>query len=351
MSNGKVRGRFVWHELMTSDPKAAAKFYPPVIGWKTQTWPQNPSYTMFASPTGAMAGYMQLPEEAKKMGAAPHWLSYIGTPDVDRTVRQVEELGGRVLKPTMEVPSVGRFAILQDPQGAVFAAFTPSSEGTGDGKPTLGDFSWHELITTDWEAAFEFYRKLFGWEKTSAMDMGDMGTYQMYGWKDQMLGGMFNKPKNMPAPPHWLPYILVKDSKTAAATAKNRGAQIINGPMEVPGGSWIAQGIDPQGVMFAVHSMAPEAAPASTKKATAKKASAKKPKAKKAGAKKATRKATKKKGAKKTAKKAAKKGAKKKATRRPAGRKKAASRKKGARKAAGRRKPAAKKKARARKRR
>jgi len=88
--------------------------------------------------------------------------------------------------------------------------------------------------------------------------MGAMGTYQMYGWKGgQMLGGIFNKPKEAPGPPAWLPYMKVADAKKAAATAKRLGARIINGPMEVPGGSWIATGIDLQGAMFAVHSAKP----------------------------------------------------------------------------------------------
>ena len=138
----------------------------------------------------------------------------------------------------------------------------------------LGDFSWHELATTDWKAALSFYQKLFGWETTSAMDMGGGNTYQMFGWGKNTIGGMFTKPKEMPGPPYWLPYAVVSDSKRTAETIKKAGGKVINGPMEVPDG-WIVAGIDLQGAVFAVHSKKPAAAAAP--KAAAPKAAARKP--------------------------------------------------------------------------
>jgi predicted enzyme related to lactoylglutathione lyase len=336
MASADVRGRFVWHELMTTDPKAAASFYTRVTGWKTQAWDQSPDYTMFTANGAPMAGYMRLPADAKAMGAPPSWLSYIGTPDLDRTLGLARELGATILKGATEIPTVGRFAVVQDPQGAVFAPFTPAGSEMGGGEPKIGDFSWHELATTDWQAALSFYQRLFGWEKSTAMDMGAGGTYQMYGWKNRMLGGMYNKPATVQGPATWLPYILVADTKRAAATAQKLGATIINGPMEVPGGGWIAQGIDPQGAMFAVHSTAPAATGAPKKKA-AKKAARKKV------AKKSTKKAARKAVSRKPSRSAARKGAKKatrkaarKATRRPRAAKKSAARKKaGARRRSG----------------
>jgi predicted enzyme related to lactoylglutathione lyase len=153
-----------------------------------------------------------------------------------------------------DVPTVGRFAAMSDPQGAVFAVFTPASQAPGhEGPPVLGEFSWHELATHDQPAAFRFYEMLFGWNKTSAMDMGPAGQYQMFGRNGVELGGMFNKTAEMPGPPAWTHYIMVDDIQRAADATKDGGGQVINGPMEVPGGDWIFQGIDPQGAMFATH--------------------------------------------------------------------------------------------------
>ena len=266
------RGRFVWHELMTPDPEAALKFYTQVVGWKTEAWDKNTSYIMWMTERGPIGGLMTLPAEAKMQGAPPHWLAYISTPDLDATAADAVRLGGRVLKPATEIPDVGRFAVLADPQGAVLAAFTPLSPMPQSDTPQAGEFSWHELATTDPVAAFGFYEKLFGWQKMDAMDMGPAGVYQLFGWGGKSMGGVYRKPKEMPAPPNWLAYIHVPDTNKAVDKIKKAGGKVLNGPMEVPGGDLIAQGLDPQGVAFAVHSLNPAAAakakaPAATAKA------------------------------------------------------------------------------------
>jgi uncharacterized protein len=303
MSDVTVRGRFLWHELQTTDPSSAVGFFTKVVGWKTQPMEGDPSYTLFmAGNHQPVAGLMLLPEAAKAMGAPPNWLTYMGTPDVDGTAKQAESLGAKILKAPADIPSVGRFAVLMDPQGAVFALYTPK-QALPDGAPGVGEFSWHELATTDWRAALTFYQRLFGWEETSSMDMGpEMGTYQMYGRKGQTLGGMFTKPKQMPGPPSWLPYIKVADARKTAAKTATQGGKVINGPMQVPGGDWIAQAMDLQGAVFAVHSVTPKPAEkASAAKAPAAKAPAAKAPAAKAPAAKPAKKAARKSPAKKAA--------------------------------------------------
>src|SRR6185503_1317419 len=240
----------------------------------------------------------------------------IGTPDVDGMTMRIAQLGGSVHKLPEDIPTVGRFAVVQDPFGASFAIFTPKPApgSPAPKKGPIGDFSWFELYTPNPEGAWKFYQALFGWEKTSAMDMGEMGVYQMFGRGGNIPNGGIMKPPPG-APAAWMPYAMVKDAKAAAATATGNGGKIVNGPMEVPGGDWIAVGIDPQGAMFAVHSLKPAAKAAAAKAAPAKKAkkAAKKSAAKKAKARPAKKsKPMKKKAAKK---KAAKKSPKKKAKR------------------------------------
>jgi predicted enzyme related to lactoylglutathione lyase len=89
------------------------------------------------------------------------------------------------------------------------------------------------------------------------MDMGPIGTYLMYGRDGRMYGGIYNKPADMPAPPHWLIYFRVPDVNEATARIKDLGATLLNGPMEVPGGDLIAMFLDPQGAAFAIHSKKP----------------------------------------------------------------------------------------------
>jgi len=329
----KLLGSFVWCELMTADTRAAESFYNKVVGWSSVPFAPDGSYSVFNNASGAgVAGLMKLPDAAKQMGTPPNpstllragWLMYVGTPSVDQTAVRIAQLGGRVLKQPEDIPDTGRFAVVQDPYGATFGLFQPPANRPGRaGRPGVGDFSWFELYTTNPDGAWKFYQTLFGWEKTSAMDMGEMGVYQMFGRGGGIPGGGIMKPPPG-APTAWLPYAMVKNAKAAAAAASANGGNIINGPMEVPGGDWIAQGVDPQGAMFAVHSLNP----APPKAVAAKKASPAK-KAKKAAKKTVSKAKAKpvKKSAKRT-KPATKKAVKKKAAKNKSAKKKSAKRKK-----------------------
>ena len=252
-------GRFCWYDLMTSDPKAAKDFYTKVIGWGTEPWEGGPMpYTMWKASRGPIGGVTELPEEVKQAGAPPHWIAYISVDDVAASANEALKLGGKIEKEPTEIPNQGTFAVLSDPQGAVFCIYKSASDmPSPEGPPQTGEFSWHELNTSDHESAWSFYEKLFGWEKTTSMDMGpELGTYQMYGRQGTELGGMFNKPKEMPGPPFWLYYAKVDDVHQTVEKVKDNGGKILNGPMEVPGGDWIAQCMDPQGAAFAIHSVA-----------------------------------------------------------------------------------------------
>ena len=277
MSNAEIRGRFVWHELMTTDPQAAGAFYSKILRWKTQ--PSGmPDYTLWVAGKTQAGGLMAQPESVRQSGAPPSWLIYIGTPDVDGTAAAAQRLGGKVLKAPDDIPNVGRFAVLADPQGAAFAIFTPSAAPADGGVAT--DFTWHELATSDYHGAMTFYSELFGWTRGPAHDMGPAGVYQLIEHGGAQVGGAY-KLMDTSKPPHWLTYIRVASVDKAAAAAKAAGGRVTQGPMEVPGGSRIAQILDPQGGAFAVHEPAKEAqqpaASAPAEKPAAAAAPAKKP--------------------------------------------------------------------------
>ena len=260
MSSVEPRGQFVWHELLTPDTAAAGAFYPRVAGWKSEPWEANPSYTLWVGSAGPMGGLMSLPEEAAAENAPASWLPYIGAPDLEQTVAKAQQLGGRVIKDVTAIPDAGRFAVLADPQGAVFAVHAAAQQGSSPSQPP-GDFSWHELATTDFEAALRFYSKLFGWSKGPTHDMGEMGYYQLFTQGGNQMGGMYKLQPGVTTP-HWLSYVRVQDVDKAASAAKAAGGRVVNGPMEVPGGDWIAQIVDPQGAAFAVHQVKRAAKPA-----------------------------------------------------------------------------------------
>ena len=216
---------------------------------------------------------------------APNWSGH-GVPGAGKDRSEI-----RVLRQPADIPSSGRFAVVSDPFGAAFGIFSPGPNAPlPSDTPAVGDFSWFELYTPDPEGAWRFYASVFGWEKTSAMDMGEMGVYQMFGRGGGVpRGGIMKPPPGAPAA--WMPYALVKDAKAAAAAAQSRGATIVNGPMEVPGGDWIAQGMDPQGAMFSVHSLKRATPAPNARKAAAKAAKPAAKPMKRATAKKSAKKA------------------------------------------------------------
>jgi predicted enzyme related to lactoylglutathione lyase len=251
-----TEGSFVWFDLLTRDPQAAVAFYTHVVGWTSQAFdaPGGAGYTLFVGAAGGLGGTAELPEASRKIGVPPHWTSNVFVDDVDRTVAAVREMGGSVMVAPSDFPNVGRLAVIADPQGAPINVFTPRSPMKLHDNTKPGEFNWCELMTTDHEAAFSFYSRLFGWKKVRDFDMGPgHGTYLIYGKDGQDLGGMFTSAKDGPIAPAWIYYIQVPKLDAAVERAKAKGAKLMNGPMEVPGGARIAQLADPQGAIFALH--------------------------------------------------------------------------------------------------
>lgn len=249
----KNHGSFVWYDLMTTDRKAAEAFYKDVVSWDmADSGMPDRQYTILSKGNGQVGGLMPIPKEAMDCGAKPMWTGYIGVADVDAAVEDLKAKGGSVKRPPEDIPGVGRFAVVADPGGAAFNLFTYKSSETPTASMAPGQVGWRELSAADGPKAYEFYSQMFGWTKTEAMDMGDLGVYQLFaaGGKDAV-GGIMTKMADMPMP-MWLFYFVVGNIDAAVERVKKAGGQVINGPMEVPGGAWIIQGIDPQGALFAL---------------------------------------------------------------------------------------------------
>lgn len=310
-----MHGQFTWYELTTPDVEASKKFYPRLTGWGLQAF--DADYTMFTNGPAPVAGIFRLSGDMQQQGVPPNWMAYVEVNNVDATAQQAASLGGKVLVGPADIPGTGRFAVVQDPQGATIGLYRSSgASNSWDGAAALGRPSWHELMTDDYKKAHDFYSALFGWKSTGEMDMGGGSMYAMFGHDKVSFGGMYNRMKGMEGmPPFWLLYLHVKDVAKAIDAATKGGAKVIRPRMPIPGGT-VAILSDPQGAAFALHdtnampmAAAPSSAPA--KKAPAKKAATKKAVAKKAKAPaRKMAKAPARKVAKKTVKKAAKKAVK-----------------------------------------
>ena len=246
-------GRFVWYELITTDKECAKAFYSSVVGWGTQDVSMpSASYSLFTLGNASVSGLINLPTDANKMGAKPRWIGYVGVDDVDAAAALIHQLGGAMHVPPTNFDNFSRFAVAADPQMASFGLISWL-------RPVRllhaelnipGRVAWHELLASDREKALAFYSPLFGWQKKEAR-VGPRGTYQLFSAGHQTIGGIVAKPRTV-STPSWIYYFSVADIDAALKRVKNGGGQVLGDPIEVPGGSWILECLDPQGALFAL---------------------------------------------------------------------------------------------------
>jgi predicted enzyme related to lactoylglutathione lyase len=249
---GDQHGRFAWYELLTNDMPAAKAFYGNVMGWGVRdASTPDLAYQLFTAGKAPVSGLMELPEEARRMGAMPRWIGYVDVGDVDAVAERIKRLGGAVYVPPTD-SNIGRISVVTDPQTATFAlvdGLKPGWQQPGDlGEP--GRVGWHELLAVDWKKAFAFYGELFGWRQAAA-DADPTDTYQLFSVGGQTIGCMFNKRPAEPVP-FWLYYFNTDDIDAATERVKTGGGQIFEGPYEVLDGNWIVRCRDPQGTAFSL---------------------------------------------------------------------------------------------------
>jgi uncharacterized protein len=248
---------FIWYELMTHDPAGAAAFYGAVVGW-TIAAERDPAagdvdYRMIGRSDGGNAGgVLALNADMLAGGARPLWIGYLHVADVDAAVDAIKADGGAVQMPAMDIP-VGRIAMVTDPQGAPFYVMDPKppegSEGMESDVFSVTEAQrvrWNELATSDPDAAITFYKKHFGWGQEGEMDMGPIGAYRFIQRGDVMIGAVMPLMEGYPVPV-WSYYIGVDDIDRAHAAVRANGGTVTNEPMEIPGGEFAMNAIDPQG--------------------------------------------------------------------------------------------------------
>jgi uncharacterized protein len=250
----KHHGRFVWYELLTEDVKNAETFYRAVLGWETKdSGMSDHGYAICSVGLALIGGIMQIPEDARAMGVGPCWTGYVAVDDVDDTARRAVAASGRLIRAADNIPGVGRFAVVSDPQGAVFILFKGSSDAppptAAEGAP--GDVGWRELYAADGETALRFYEELFGWTEARALQLNGHGVYRIFAIEGAESGGVMTKMPDAPTS-FWLYYFNVEALDAAVERVHASGGRMAFGPLEVPGGAWIAQCLDSQGAMFAV---------------------------------------------------------------------------------------------------
>ncbi len=247
-------GTPIWYDLMTDAPDPAQAFYGPLMGWTFARLPggMDRDYRTVTASDGAGVGGVMAAGGAP---FAPIWTVYFGVADVDRVAARVTQLGGAIHMEPQDIPGVGRFAFVADPQGAMFYLM----RGDGDGPSTAfaplipGHCAWNELVTRDQADALAFYGALFGWQKTGAMPMGDAGDYTFIASGDTEIGAMMTS-RDPEAAAFWNFAFTVPDIDAAKRAIKDGGGTVTHGPIALPGdeGDWLIQATDPQGAKVMV---------------------------------------------------------------------------------------------------
>ena len=261
MAEGRrwARGEFCWYELGTTDPKAAQSFYSGVFDWGAMEVPMpgggedcaGGSYTLLQARGQDIAGAYKL-EGPMFEGVPPHWLVYIATDRIDGDTAKAKEMGGSVMLEPMDVPGVGRVAVLRDPQGAAFGLFQAGEhEGSARLENTPNMFCWSELDTTDTAAAKAWYTKLFGWGSKS--DASKEMQYTEWLHNGRPIGGLMAlAPEMGPIPPNWMNYITVGDCDATVRRATALGGKALVPPTDIEHVGRFSILMDPQGAAFAV---------------------------------------------------------------------------------------------------
>jgi predicted enzyme related to lactoylglutathione lyase len=217
-------GTFCWAELTTTDQDAAKAFYGALLGWQPDDRPVGDAgsyYSMQLIDGKPVAAIAAQPEQQREAG---------------------------VHAPPFDVMSVGRMAVIQDPQGAFFAPWEPRDHIGASLVNRAGALVWNELQSPDLPASAAFYSELFGWQMEDAS--GALGTYLTIKNGGANNGGI--RELTPPSPPNWLVYFGVADVEHALARLDELGGSTIAGPIDIEIAK-IAVVADPQGAVFALY--------------------------------------------------------------------------------------------------
>jgi uncharacterized protein len=248
-------GTFCWSELATSDQTAAKAFYGGLFGWEADDRPMGDGvfYSMQLLDGKPVAAIASQPRQQRDAGVPPLWNSYVSVDDADAAAARVKELGGAVHAPAFDVMTVGRMAVIQDPQGAFFMLWQPREHIGASLVNAPGALVWNELQSPDVDASAAFYGDLFGW--TVEEFTGGRERYLAIKNGAANNGGI--RTVTPPAPPSWLVYFGTEDIDRALAKVDALGGSKLAGPIDIERAK-IAVVADPQGAVFALYAGALE---------------------------------------------------------------------------------------------
>ena len=259
-SDGQRRpGKFVWHDLISDDVAGSKRFYSELFGWEFRSLALvGAQYWVISLNDVAIGGMVdQKPLPANR--DISQWVSVMSTADVDASRAAIVGAGGSVLRDPVSLGDRGRIAVYADPQGALFASLETLSGDPVDtaALPPVGGFLWHELWTTDPDAAAEFYATLSGLS-SRALDDSDVEelavTYYLLRDGEEPRGGVRSTPAP-DAPPVWMPYLRVMnlaELESILARVPELAGEVLIPALARPSGGHMALIAGPSGAPVAL---------------------------------------------------------------------------------------------------
>ena len=244
-------GKFVWHTLTSENLEASKTFYAALLGWQySDTTVLGKKYTVARLGKQPVAGLRGPDPELGK--TASHWLSYMSAADVDATVTKARTAGAKVLAGPVDVGSLGRAAVLADPQGAPFGLVRLSAGDPADpAQPLENAFFWNEYLTHDMDATLAFYNGLFPYEVTTSKSEENAAYVVLKSGRAR--AGVFRVPDSQSqVPPNWLPYVRVADPAAMAARVAGLGGKVLLEPNPKHRKGSLAIVADPAGAVVAL---------------------------------------------------------------------------------------------------
>lgn len=236
-------GRVVWRELATKDAEKAKRFYGELFNWRFESADMGTfQYTMIKAGEKSVGGIMPMHGEMLKNNLPSHWMAYVSVNDVDAAANAAKASGGSVAHGPSDIPHVGRFAVLLDPDHAAISAFKSTMGDPPVGRPNLGEFCWETLSTKDIDRAKQFYSKVLGWKSTTFQGMTTFGVGE--GMENQVADAQLAQG---PVPPNWLSFVVVQNNDDWTKRAAKLGGNVMMPGMDIPNIGRISVITDDQG--------------------------------------------------------------------------------------------------------
>jgi predicted enzyme related to lactoylglutathione lyase len=249
LSGSPLIGKFVWRDLVTEDPAAVKPFYAALFGWEfEERTTLGAPYTIVRQDGVPIAG---ISRTKRKLPDQPvsQWISFLSVTNVDRAAEIVQQDGGRIVVGPLDLPRVGRGAVVIDPEGAPLGLLRSAvGDPVDTPAPAINRFLWTEHLSRQPQAVADFYARLVGLQAKKTERAGS--SYWVLG-NDRPRAGVMRNPTTMDRPV-WLAYVQVADPAATAARAAQLGGRVLLAPRPELRNGTLAVIADPAGAVLAV---------------------------------------------------------------------------------------------------